>query len=251
MRKLVATLPTPLSILLADHEETAIPDWSRLFQACEWGTMYLENALRAQADYTAGLERRTSWGMRCQTIRVLTRQLEDSGHMPILQIPRAKRGKDVLERWVNLRNRWAHAPFSDAGSGENLSGNEITQMLFDLFGPMSFAQLLLVRWDQTNGAQGFELKGLRGLFDPQRVEIPDLTGGRNVQSLALRREGAPTVGLEPFLRYRSGRHGEHRVEFLASIRDDAGEYVDPLPQPGEEDSSHRRLERASAASLVD
>jgi hypothetical protein len=209
--------------------------------------MYLENALRAQANYAAGLERRTSWGMRGQTIRLLTRQLEDSGLTPILQLTKAKRAADVLERWVNLRNRWAHAPFSEDGVGENLSGQEITQMLMDLFMPISLAHLHLVKRDQTHGLRVFLLEGLRGLFDPQPAEIPDPVGGSEERALVLQREGIPIVRLEPFFRYRSGTHEENRVEFLASVRDGVKEYVDPLPLAGAKAATLAGPERQGTA----
>ncbi len=239
IRELVASLPTPLAILLANYDEEADPDWPRLFKIGEWATIYIENVLRAETDQLAGMDRRSSWGMRCQTIRMLKRKLKDSGRSSILHLGQEKPASLVLDMWVELRNRWAHPHSVKAEPDLSVSGPDAVQMLIDLLTPICMADLLLLSIDRAARPCAFRLRGLQGLFDPPRIETDVPFAALAEPTVVLRREGSGLVRLDPFFRYRSGSHGENRVEFLVYLRDNEAEYIDPLPRIGARTGSAR------------
>ncbi len=224
INNLVAELPTPLAVLLAGLLDELPVLSPKLFAICEIATQYVEYALRAQGDYRDGLTRPQSWGSRIQTIRRLSQTLRTNNVSPILHLDDVVHPLDTL---VRLRNRWAHP---GATSPEMpIPHAEMLGLLYHIFSPLCQAELIVVIPGDPEPT-GRLLRGMRGLFSPPAVRLPDPIRPVANSELFLHRPPDIQVWLAPYLRYRTGHSGENIVEFLVVDRGGGFEYMNPLPR---------------------
>jgi len=216
-------LPTPLAYMVSRYMYRRAPSLPRLIAILEMTLLFIEDLLRAQAQFDQDRRRPAPLGVKAAHIRELARRLRLDGREPIVNI--LNEDADVIPRMVRVRNQWAHG-WSSEGMDERMA-DEFEHDLFRIFRAVERVHIVIGPIE-GQGPVLCELRGMRGSFDPSIVvNGPPVQGVKPGAVFAWRANG-PEVPLYPFMRWYMGRFREHRLEFLSVADPPKYLYIDPL-----------------------
>jgi len=221
---LTDNLPTPLAYIVSRYMYRSAPSLPRLISILEITLLFIEDVLRAQAQFDQDMRRPATLGVKAGFIRELVRKLRRDGREPIFDFFE-REDADILQRMVSVRNRWAHG-----WSSERMDDGTVDKFEHDLFRILRAVTQIHIVVGPIEGQRPvlYELRGVRGLFDPSVVIHGPSVQGLNPGAILAWRANGPEVSLYPFMRWYIGKFREHRLEFLSVVEPPKLLYLDPL-----------------------